>query len=141
MPRYTSATMPKPNGFSLTVIVLWVLLALSVVVAVAMPASAATQSGALLAMAKTIVIVSSLIGAAVGAVIILFYSKGENWARWVIMVMSVLYIIGLLLNLHYWALIPGKVVFSAVQAVFGGYLLWYLNTPPVKGWFEKKLLA
>ncbi|SEG37689.1 hypothetical protein SAMN05421819_2768 [Bryocella elongata] len=133
--------MPKPNGFSLTVIVLWVLLALSVVVTVAMPMPAVAQGGALFAMAKGIAVISALIGAAIGAVIIFFYSKGENWARWVIMVMSALYIIGLLLNLHYWALIPGKVVFSAVQAVFGGYLLWFLNTPEVKGWFEKKTIV
>jgi hypothetical protein len=132
--------MPKPNGFALTVTALWVLLVLSVVVAVAVPnpAAAAMQTGAFLAMAKTIAVVGALVSAAIGAVIIVFYSKGENWARWVVMILSVLYIVGLLLNLRLWALIPGKVVFSAVQAVFGLYLLWFLNTPPVKDWFEKK---
>lgn len=142
-PGYTSATMPKPNGISLTVTVLWVLLVLSVVVAVASPGRmpATLQGGAMVAMAKTIALVGALISAAIGAVVIVFYSKGENWARWVVMVMSVLYIIGMLLNLRMWALIPTKVVFSALQALFGAYLLWFLNTPPIKDWFEKKQTA
>jgi hypothetical protein len=133
--------MPKPNGFSLTVIVLWVFLALSVIMQIAAPMPPAGQAGAFMAMAKGIAVIATLVSAAIGAVIILFYSKGENWARWVIMVFSVLYILGFFITLMHWSLYPAKTVFSAVQAVFGGYLLWFLNTPPVKGWFEKKLLA
>ena len=135
--------MPKPNGFPLTVTVLWVLLVASLLLNIFAPAPppSTLASGAILAMAKTIAIVGGLIGAAIGAVIIVFYSKGENWARWVIMVVSALYIVGFLITLIHWSLFPAKTVLSAVQAVFAAYLLWFLNTPPVKGWFEKKLLA
>jgi hypothetical protein len=134
--------MPKPAGFQLTVILLWFFAIAGVVVAfipmAAVPAGLTAQSAA---FAGRLQAPSAVIGALIAAVFIVFYSKGENWARWVIMVASVFYLIGGFVAIKMLSISPPKAYLSFAEALFAIYLLYYLNTAPVKAWFERKKLA
>jgi hypothetical protein len=66
--------------------------------------------------------------AAVSFVVIWFFWRRHNWARWAVMTASVLSLANLLLlpSTH----VPGQVVI-VIEALFGAWLLYWLNTSRV----------
>ncbi len=78
---------------------------------------------------------------AVGYVVLYFYWRGRNWARWFVLATSVL----CLWNL--WGLrrttpamldSPVGAPMIVVEAVIAIYLLYYLNTNSARAWFAKR---
>jgi hypothetical protein len=63
-----------------------------------------------------------------------FYWRGRNWARWLVLATS-------LLELWNVTLLPSSTSLEAVilgaEAILGGFLLYWLNTAPVRQWFAR----
>lgn len=74
--------------------------------------------------------------AAASFVVIWYFWQGQNWARWLVLAMSVFS----LLNI---ALVPSLTRVTAIivvaEAAFGVWLLYWLNTKPVARYFRSTL--
>ncbi|MDR3753090.1 MAG: hypothetical protein P4K93_05220 [Terracidiphilus sp.] len=85
------------------------------------------------------------------ALLVYFYWSAHNWARILILIVSVLYVSDPL----FWSLVyfhqihnlpfdafskltTGDIAFSFGKALLGIYLLWYLNTRAIRDWFEQR---
>lgn len=66
-------------------------------------------------------------------VVLWFYWCGKNWARILVMLTSLVSLLNIWkINKHNSA----QAVLIVVEAVLGLYLLWWLNTSEVKGYFK-----
>ena len=72
--------------------------------------------------------------AAVSFVVIWFLWQGRNWARWLVIAGSLLALSNLL-NLGSWNSVQQVLV--VVEAVFGAWLLYWLNTEKVARFFQR----
>jgi hypothetical protein len=69
-----------------------------------------------------------------------FYWRGRNWARISVMLCSMLAIV----NVLAWnSAKPGTIALPrhamiASDAVLGAFLLYWLNTPPIRNWFRNE---
>ncbi len=78
-----------------------------------------------------------LIGAIiiVSFIVLWFFWQGRNWARWLVLITSVI----ALLNLAYLAVMtPLQNIIIILEAILALFLLYWLNTPSVKGYFIRK---
>jgi hypothetical protein len=67
-----------------------------------------------------------------GYVVIWFYWKGQNWARMLVLLTSLL----CLYNLHFWNHVaPLERIMIGTEAVMAIFLLYWLNTRKVKAFF------
>lgn len=69
-------------------------------------------------------------------VFVLFYWLGHEWARWAVMIYSVwtlIWIFGIMTAFHRSGL-NGLV--SIAKDVLSIFLLWHLNTAPIRAWFK-----
>jgi hypothetical protein len=86
--------------------------------------------------AKRLFVVFTLL-ISIGYVVLWFYWLGRNWARWVVLVeclqcfWNLRYLVHR--NPHATAFEPVMIVAEAAIAI---YLVWYLNTPSVRAWFQ-----
>lgn len=135
--RYTSAIMQRPSGVTLTAALMAVLTLVGLVVAFIMPLPIVPTGTAVpSSLFTTFAHVGGIIGAIISAVFIFLYWQGYSWMRWVVMIYSIFPIIGLVRIKTAFATYPLSGVESLVSALLAVYLLWYLNTPPVKAWFD-----
>ena len=85
------------------------------------------------------------IGFAVYAVIALvciwFYYSGKEWARWVVMIVSVLELLSLISIAKTFAASHAVGANAIAQALLAAFLLYYLNTAPIRAWFSHKELT
>jgi membrane protein insertase Oxa1/YidC/SpoIIIJ len=65
----------------------------------------------------------------------LFYWYGHNWARLIVLINSVVRMLLLPWAHQQWALRPMLYDANIVLAI---YLLWYLNTQPIREWFNQR---
>ena len=72
--------------------------------------------------------------AAVSFVVIWFFWQGRNWARWLVIAGSLLALSNLL-NFGSWNSVQQVLV--VVEAVFGAWLLYWLNTEKVARFFRR----
>ena len=72
--------------------------------------------------------------AAVAFVAIWFFWHGRNWARWLVIVGSLLALSNLL-NFGSWTSMQQKLI--VVESVFGAWLLYWLNTKKVARFFRR----
>jgi len=68
------------------------------------------------------------------SVVTYFYWTAHNWARMLVLIYSFLCVIPVRLVHHQWVLVRFSWIASG-QAVLAIYLLWYLNTRPIRAWF------
>jgi len=69
-----------------------------------------------------------------GYVVLWYFWQGRNWARWLVLLTSVL----ALLNLGYLPSASGpQRVVIVIEAVLGAYLLFWLNTGPARAFFAQ----
>jgi hypothetical protein len=126
--------MQRPSGVTLTAALMAVLTIVSVVAVFTMPLPPLPTSSAVsTSLIGTMARGGGIFAAVISAVFIFLYWKGFSWMRWVVMIYSIFPIIGLKAAL---ALYPLSGIASIVSALLGVFLIWYLNTAPVKAWFE-----
>ena len=71
-----------------------------------------------------------------GYVALWYFWRGRNWARWLVMVTSGVALLNLLLLLMpVSAIVRGVIV---IEAVLGGFLLYWLNTRAVRAFFVRE---
>ena len=78
----------------------------------------------------------AIFGALISAVFIFLYWKGFSWMRWVVMIYSLFLIVKLVMIKTTWEASRPAAYLSIATALLAAYLLYYLNTPPVKAWFD-----
>jgi hypothetical protein len=133
--------MQKPSSIDLTAGLMAIFIVLGIVSAfmmgpVPLPPNVASNpmfnSGMLTSMAHGL----AICGALIAAICVFFYWKGHEWARWIVMIDAVFVLLGLFTihktfsNSH----LSGFVVLA--KSILAIYLLWNLNTAPVKAWFK-----
>ncbi len=96
------------------------------------PSSPAVSPG----MIATIMHFSVMFGAVISAVFIVLYYIGYSWMRWVVMIYSLFPIVGLVRVPKALELSRLGGVNTILSGLLGIFLLWYLNTAPVKAWFD-----
>lgn len=70
----------------------------------------------------------------IGYVVLWFYWKGNNWARWLVLLTSALAVI----NLSEWTRSGTMVqIMIALEAPLGIFLLYWLNTTTAREFFDK----
>jgi hypothetical protein len=128
--------MTKPLGVTVTagIMSLFILLGLIAAFTMTMPPTPGLPiaTGTLAAAAHGM----ALFGALVSAVCVFFYYKGQNWARWVVMIDCVFVLFGLISLAKTFHLVPFAGILTIAKVILAIYLLYYLNTPPAKPWFE-----
>jgi hypothetical protein len=129
--------MQKPTGVTVTsaLMAVAILIGLALAFTVALPAMpASTLSPALIvALVHGVAVFFSV----VAAVFVWFYWKGQDWARWLVMIYSLYCLYSLIHLRRTWTLSHFSAEFIAAKAVLALYLLWYLNTAGVRAWFQK----
>jgi hypothetical protein len=80
--------------------------------------------------------VMALIGAVIAAVFVLFYWLGHEWARWAAMIYSGWIILMMFSFMKTWQLSHFNGTLMLSRVVVGIFLLWHLNTAPIKAWFK-----
>ena len=76
-------------------------------------------------------------------VVVVYYWLGRSWARWLVVAGCLFYLVGLKDLVRQWHkhhsyLTAGLTIGSAILAV---YLLWYLHTSKILGWFAGSTIA
>lgn len=77
-----------------------------------------------------------LLIALIGFVIIRYFWKGRNWARWVVMIQAALAVLNPLIEASS-RIATGMYLYMMAQAAFGLFLLFWLNRPEVRAWFQR----
>jgi len=88
------------------------------------------------AMAGSFVHGAVVFGAIISFVFIFLYWKGFSWMRWVVMVYCLFPIISVFSIKKTWGMSPISGASVIINVVLALFLLYYLNTPPVKAWFD-----
>ena len=68
------------------------------------------------------------------SVVTYFYWTAHNWARMLVLIYCLLCLIPVRVVHHQWMLVRFSWI-AACQALLAIYLLWYLNTRPIRAWF------
>lgn len=87
------------------------------------------SQGSLAAFLLRYVVVASL-----SFVVIWYYWQGQNWARWLVLVASALSLANLVMLPSF---PPGGVVVGVAEAAFGAWMLYWLNTKPMRSYFHR----
>jgi hypothetical protein len=135
--RYTSVIMQRPSGVTYTAAVMVLTTILGIIGALTgtLPATP-TGSPASPQMIAMVVHASVFLGAIIGAIFIFLYWKGYSWVRWAVMIYCLFPLVSLISIKKTFAISPisgASVIINVVLAIF---LLYYLNTEPVRAWFN-----
>jgi hypothetical protein len=131
--------MNPPSAVRITTALMFLSILLGIAVAFtqplpATPTSATIPSSSLMMIVHVGIVVISLLE----AVFVFFYYKGQNWARWLVMLDSLYQLILLIRVGKAWSIshISGSLVIA--NALLAIYLLYYLNSVEAKRYFMPK---
>jgi len=130
--------MQKPTGITVTTVLMILFLISGAVLTFHAPIPAMPNSD----VSSSTIAAFAHIGFAVYAVIALvciwFYYSGKEWARWVVMIVSVLELLGLISIAKTFAASHLSGANAIAKALLAIFLLYYLNTAPIRAWFSRK---
>ena len=130
--------MQKPTGITISTLLMVLFLISGAVLTFGQPLPAMPNS----AIPSSTIAAFAHIAFAVYAVIALvcswFYYSGKEWARWVVMIVSVLVLLGLINIVKTFAASHLSGADAIAKDLFAVFLLYYLNTPPIRAWFSHK---
>jgi hypothetical protein len=76
---------------------------------------------------------------ALGYAVLWFYWQGRNWARWLVLLECLQCFWNVKYLFHRHPLAPRiEPAMIASEAILALYLIWYLNKPEVRTWFQTK---
>jgi len=78
--------------------------------------------------------------ALIAVLVLIFYSKGREWARTLVLLDCAVHLYALRYLHHYWQIRPTIAVVTLFNAMFALFLLWYLFQPEVRAWFKDQTL-
>ncbi len=87
-------------------------------------------------MMSTILHVGVIVSTTIGLVFVFLYWKGFSWMRWVVMVYCLFPLVSLLKLSTTMQASHINGVDCILNALLAIFLLYYLNTAPVKTWFD-----
>ena len=138
--------MQRPIGVTITAILMVVNIFVDILLSLLSPTVVLPNAGSHGPTFSSWVIVLhiALVIMVVGqCVVVVYYWLGRSWARWLVVVGCLFYLIGLKdlvpqWHKHHSYLTAGLTIGSAILAV---YLLWYLHTSKILGWFTRSTIA
>jgi hypothetical protein len=130
--------MQKPTGITISTVLMCLFLVIGLVMTFTrplpvMPSSAMSPS----AMAGMVHIFAAVF-TIIAAVCVWFYWSGQEWARWIVMADCVFTFFGLTHISKSWATSHLGAIVTICQVLLAIFLLYYLNTAPVRAWFSRK---
>jgi len=129
--------MQKPSSIDLTAGIMAIFIVLGIVATFTMAIPAMPDNPMVSpSMVATATHIIGICVSVIAAVCVFFYWKGHEWARWVVMIDAVLVLLGLYNVGKTWPMSHLAGGIKIGQAILAVYLLWYLNTAPVKAWFK-----
>jgi hypothetical protein len=139
--RYTPVIMQKPSSIDLTTGLMAIIILIELVHAFTMAVPAIPPNMPPNPMLTPSLMASiahggAILGAIIAAICVFFYWKGQEWARWLVMIDSVLVLLGLIMISRTMAVSHMSGTLQIAKAILAVYLLWNLNTAPVKAWFK-----
>jgi len=87
-------------------------------------------------MMATFVHASAFVSAIIGGIFIFLYWKGYSWVRWAVMIYCLVPLASLITIKNIFAISPINGVSVVINVVLAIFLLYYLNTAPVRVWFN-----
>jgi hypothetical protein len=70
------------------------------------------------------------------AVFVLFYWLGQEWARWAVMIYSVWTLLWMFAIVATFRRSHLNGMVTLAKDIFSIFLLWHLNTAPIRAWFK-----
>jgi hypothetical protein len=84
-----------------------------------------------------VLLISFTVFITIGYAVLWFYWQGRNWARWLVMLECLQCFWNIKYLFHRHPLAPRiEPVMITSEAILALYLIWYLNTPTVRTWFQ-----
>ena len=130
--------MQKPTGITVTTVLMCLFLVIGVVITFGRPLPIPSNAAASPSMIATFVHVGVVVYTLIAAVCIWFYWSGQEWARWVVMIDCLLVFISLRNIGKAWATSHLNAEVTICQVLLAIFLLYYLNTAPIRAWFSSK---
>jgi len=124
--------MQKPTGITITTALMCLFLIIGIVITFARPLPIPANSAASPSMIATLVHVGVIVYTLIAAICIWFYWSGKEWARWVVMI-DCLLVFG-----KAWGTSHLNAEITIGQVLLAIFLLYYLNTAPIRAWFSGK---
>lgn len=128
--------MQKPTGVTLASAIMAVFIVIGLVLGFTAALPPSPNPSVPAGMMGMIMHVGAIVGALISAVFVFFFYAGQNWARWVVMIYSVLVVVQLVFVMKTWNVSHAAAMISIAKALLAIYLLWYLNTPLVRDWYS-----
>jgi hypothetical protein len=127
--------MQKPTGITVSTLLMAVFLVVGAVTAIIAPMPAMPQTPMSPSALTGLIHIAVIFFTFFGAVCVFFYSKGQNWARWLVMI-DCLFTFVNLIHLHKtWQVSPLGGANLTGQGLLAIFLFYYLNTAPIRAWF------
>jgi len=130
--------MQKPTGITITTALMCLFLIIGIVITFARPLPIPANSAASPSMIATLVHVGVIVYTLIAAICIWFYWSGKEWARWVVMIDCLLVFISLRNIGKAWGTSHLNAEITIGQVLLAIFLLYYLNTAPIRAWFSGK---
>ena len=130
--------MQKPTGITVTTVLMVLFLIIGAVLTFHAPIPTVPNSPISSSTISTFAHAAFALYAIIALVCIWFYYSGHEWARWVVMIVSVLDLLGLISIAKTFAASHLSGADAIAKAVLAIFLLYYLNTPPIRAWFSHK---
>jgi hypothetical protein len=131
-----AVTMKKPTGITISTLLMCLFLIIGVITTftrtVPVPATGGPVSTAGMA---GIIHGFAIVFTIFAAVCVYFYWTGKDWARWLVMIDCVLNFFSLTHLVKTWNFSHLSALVSIGQVILSIFLLWYLNTTPIRAWF------
>ena len=80
-----------------------------------------------------------LVVQSIAALFVWFYWNGHNWAAWLVQIQSVICLVALLGLAKKWSTSHAGTFVLIYDAILSVFLLWFLNTRRIRGWFDLHL--
>lgn len=129
--------MQKPSSIDLTAGLMALFIVLDLINSFTMTAPPMPTSPMITpSMAASIAHGGAIFGTIIAVACVFFYWKGHEWARWLVMIDSVLVLLGLIGISKAMAASHLGGILELAKAILAIYLLWNLNTALVKAWFK-----
>jgi hypothetical protein len=127
--------MEKPLGITVSTLLMSLFLVVGIIMLFASPLHPAPTRTVSPEMIVKFAYIFGLAFTVLAAVCVYFYWTGQEWARRLVMIDSVLTLFQLFHISKAFQTAPANGVLSLSEIILAVFLLWYLNTAAIRTWF------
>jgi hypothetical protein len=127
--------MEKPLGITVSTLLMSLVLVVGIIMLFASPLHPAPTRTLSPEMIVKFTHIFGLAFTVLVAVCVYFYWTGQDWARWLVMIDSVLKFFQIFHISKAFHTAPANGVLTLCEGILALFLLWYLNTAAIRTWF------